>query len=216
MKSSVEQINPVQYRIHVEVTQDEVDKSFAKVLKDIQKNARIQGFRPGKAPLDIVRKFYQGHAVQAVRDDLIRNHLFDALKSTDLKTVANPVIEKFDEPINGKPFVFSAVVDTMPVIKLEGYKGLEISVNQMEYEEALLERELLNLRQRAGKAVPFEAQDGAESPKAESGMIATIGHTVLKDGVQLNAFDVNEYPVLLGSGQLLKGLEDLVLGLTTG
>lgn len=216
MKSSVEQINPVQYRIHVEVTGSEVDQAFSRVLKNIQKKAHIQGFRPGKAPLDMIRKFYSNHAFQEVREDLIRVHLMDALKDTTLRTVAAPVIDRVENLADGQPFIFSAVVDTMPEIKLEGYKGLEISVTQMEYHDALLDRELNNLRQRDGKASPFELKDGESLPQAQSGMIATIGHTVLKNGEKLPAFDVNEYPVLLGSGQLLQGLEDLILGLSVG
>jgi trigger factor len=212
MKSSVEQINPVQYRINVEVTGDEVGQAFAQVLRRIQKKAHLQGFRPGKAPLDMIRKFYSDQALQEVRENLIRSNLNEALSGSTLRTVAAPVIDRIDSIAVDKPFTFSAVVDTMPEIKVTGYKGLEIAVEELKYSDVMLERELKNLQQRAGKASPLATDDA----KAATAMMATIGHTVSKNGEVLTQFDVKEYPVLLGSGQLLPGLEELIVGLGKG
>ena len=79
MKSTVEKINPVQYRLNIEVTLEEVNVAFETALKKIQRKAKIQGFRPGKAPMNIIKKFYGSNVSSDVHQDLVNKHLFKAL-----------------------------------------------------------------------------------------------------------------------------------------
>src|SRR5262249_2135538 len=107
MKSTVEQLNPVQYRVSVEVTPEEVDQAFDTAYRKLQKKAKIQGFRPGKAPITVIRKLYGASVSSDVAETLINLHLFKALSDQTIRPIASPVVETREGPINGKVFAFS-------------------------------------------------------------------------------------------------------------
>src|SRR5690348_16062367 len=109
MKSTIEQLNPVQYRVNVEVSPEEVDAAFDTAYRKIQKKAKIQGFRPGKAPINVVRKLYGANVSHEVAETLINTHLFKALNEQTIRPIASPMVETKEHPSHGKLFSFSAV-----------------------------------------------------------------------------------------------------------
>src|SRR6185437_11691849 len=89
MKSNVERINPVQYRVSIEVEPSEVNKAFEGAYRNLEKKARIQGFRPGKAPLNVIRRLYGGSVAGEVHEKLINTHLFSALNTDSIRPIAS-------------------------------------------------------------------------------------------------------------------------------
>ena len=77
-----------------------------------------------------------------VADQLVKTHLFSAIKEESLQPIAAPVLETAELPVENEPFSFSAVVDILPAIKIAGYKGLEISYEPTKADTAALDREL--------------------------------------------------------------------------
>lgn len=211
MKSTVEQINPVQYRVQVEVTSDEVNQAFETVFRRIQKKARIQGFRPGKAPLAMIRKLYSAHVAQEVHESLVNKHLSSALSEQTIRPIASPVLEAFDVPSLDREFVFKAVVDILPKLEFDDYKGLAVSTETFNVTDATLEKELTKLRRAHARTRAAEASEGAAAE-----MLATISHKATLDGVAVPSMDVTNMQVTLGSKELFEGLEAHVLGMKAG
>ena len=79
MNATVEQINSVQHRVKVEITAEAVNAAFDEVYRRLQKKAKIQGFRPGKAPLNMIKKLYGATVANEVGEKLVNGHLFDVL-----------------------------------------------------------------------------------------------------------------------------------------
>lgn len=211
MKSTVEQINPVQYRVEVEVTSDEVNQAFENVFRRIQKKARIQGFRPGKAPLGMIRKFYTEQATQEVHESLVNRHLTSALSEQTIRAIASPVLEASEVPSPDKVFVFKAVVDILPKLDFDDYKGLAIATETYNVTDVTVENELMRLRRQHARTRPVEG-----SVPAAKDMLATLTHTATLDGTAVPGMDVKGMNVALGHKELFEGLEAHVLGMTVG
>lgn len=211
MKSTVEQINPVQYRVQVEVTSDEVNQAFETVFRRIQKKASIQGFRPGKAPFGMIRKLYTEQATQEVHESLVNKHLSSALSEQTIRPIASPVLESSEIPTFDKPFVFKAVVDILPQLEFDDYKGLSVATESYKVTDATLENELNKLRRQHGRMRPVD-----DTAAAALGMVATLSHTATLDGNAVPGMDVKGMNVALGQKELFEGLEAHVLGMTVG
>ena len=211
MKSNVEQLNPVQYRVNVEVSPEEVDLAFDKAYRTLQKKAKIQGFRPGKAPLNIIRKFYGANVSSDVAESLINLHLFSALNEQTIRPIASPVVESREAPINGKTFAFSAVVDIMPTIEFDDYKGVAVDADKYTVKDETIDRELHMLRRRQARTRPVEP-----GQTAAKGHVAAIAHTAMLDGVAMPRLNVEQMTVALGENEIFEGLENEIIGMTVG
>jgi trigger factor len=211
MKSTVEKINPVQYRLSIEVASEEVNSAFENALKKIQRKAKIQGFRPGKAPLNVIKKLYGGNVSADVHQDLVNKHLFKALDEQTIRPIAAPVVDSNKLPVQNEMFAFSAVVDIMPEINIPEIKGVEVAVEKFKVKEETVEREVKMLRRRQAKTRSTEA-----GTKAAAGHLAALSHTASVDGKDLPQMNVNEMTVNLGENEIFEDLEKAILGMSVG
>ena len=209
--SSVEEINSVQRRIKVALSADLVSKAFEDAFRNVQKKAKLQGFRPGKAPLNIIKKLYGDSVRGEVGERLINKHLFDVLKEKKINPIAAPVVENMDMPATDKEFNFSAIVDVMPEIAVKNWKGLDLKADKYEVKPESMTRELDFLRRRHAKTKNLDA-----GTKAASGHLAFIGHKVFQNGNLIENMDVEEFPVALGFKEIFADLENAILGMAIG
>lgn len=211
LTSSVEEINSVQRRIKVSLAPSLVSKAFEEAYRKVQKSAKLQGFRPGKAPLTVIKKFYGDSVRGDVGEQLINKHLFQILKEKNISPIAAPVVENMDTAVSDKEFSFTAIVDIMPEIEVKNWKGLTLAANTYEIKPETLTREVDLLRRRQAKTKELTAP-----AKASAGHLASIGHKVYKDGVLLENMDVEEFPVALGFKEIFVELENSILGMSIG
>ena len=211
MKATVESLNEVQSRIKVEVTSDTVDQAFDNAYKKLQKKARIQGFRPGKAPIGMIRKMYGGGVAAEIAEKLINDHLFSAMQENNIRPIASPVIEESATPTPGSDFLFSAVVDLMPQLNFDDYKGLEVEITTRSVGDEDVERELQALQKQHGSKSSVPAEQGAKA-----GHVVTLSQKAALDGSPLGKMTFDEGQVTLGEGQLLPGLEEALTGMKAG
>ncbi|MEZ4742074.1 MAG: trigger factor [Bdellovibrionota bacterium] len=211
MKSTVEHINSVQRRITVTVPVEAVNETFETVFKRLQKKTNIRGFRPGRAPLSIIKKSYAGTVAGEVGELLINNNLFGALKEHEVIPISPPVVETEALPAAENAYEFSAVIDVMPVIELKNYKNLSVSVKEYTIGESSVDRELKALARRAAKASPIEG-----NPEVSEGQLITLTHTASSDGQDIPELSVEKIPVAIGQKEIFPELEKELLGLQKG
>ncbi len=211
MKSTVEQLNPVQYRVSVEVSPEEVDTAFDSAYRKLQKKAKIQGFRPGKAPINVIRKLYGGNVSHEVAETLINTHLFKALNEQTIRPIASPMVETKEHPSHGKLFSFTAVVDIMPNLDFDGYKGIPVKSEKYVVKDETVDRELYMLRRRQARTKPVD-----EGTAAAKGHVAAIAHRASSGGIDMPRLAVEEMTVALGEGEIFEGLESEILGMKVG
>ncbi|HET9240943.1 MAG TPA: trigger factor [Oligoflexus sp.] len=211
MKALVEEVNTVQRRIKVELSAVDVKSAFDSVYRKLQQKARINGFRPGKAPMNVIRKMYGSSIAYDVADQLVRNHLFSAIEQQSLRPIAAPVLETMDLPKEDNDYSFSALVDILPALKIEGYKGLNLEASTSEVSDADVERELEMIQRRHAKT-----KDAEEGTAAGANHLVTISQKAKVDGEEFPEFTFESVPVELGKKYLLPELEDALTGMKAG
>jgi trigger factor len=211
VNATVEKINPVQHRITCQIAAQVVDQAFNSAYRKIQKRVKLDGFRPGKAPLTIIKKYYGQNVVGEVTEKLIQDSLYHALAENKIAPVASPVVDAKEPPQMGVDYAFSALVDVMPEIEIKNYNGLEISCEKHVLSPEAVENEIARLQKRAAKLQPI-----AEGTLAASGNAALISHSAELDGKKVEQLEVEKVRVHLGSGDLQQQLEAGILSMASG
>lgn len=209
MKSTVETLSPTRVKITVEVPFEELKPSLDAAYQDIAKQINVPGFRKGKVPPAVIdRQVGRGPVLdQAVNDALPKSYMA-ALEENDLQPLAQPDIDvtKLED---GESFEFTAEVDVKPEIKLPDYTGVEAEVDNFEVTDADLDEQVEALRERFGSLAQVERA-------AADGDFVTIDLVARKDGEAVEGGEVSGYSYKVGSGQLLDGIDEAIIGLAAG
>ena len=210
MKSSVEKVSNLQRKLSVEVPAQTVNTAFEQMLKGIQKQANIKGFRQGKAPIATIKSMYGERVKQDVIQDLIQRHYFEALREHQLDPISYPEFE-FDQLNEGKDFAFTANFEVKPEINLKTYEGVEVEKEQYTADDSKVEQVLENIR--AGRA---ELVDVLEDRPAQNGDVAVIDFEGFVDGKPLENGAGKDHHLDLGANQFIEGFEEGVVGMKIG
>jgi trigger factor len=171
--------------IELEIPAENVQKATEKVARDIARVARIPGFRPGKAPVTIVRRRFADDIQGEVVQSLVPEYLEKALDEKKLVPVARPEVDKVEFK-EGEPLRFRAVFEVLPEFELGEYKNLQVQVDEIEVGDAQVDKALEEMRERVATFVPVEgrpAQDGDYALIKLAGMPAGGGEPVQADNV---------------------------------
>ena len=143
--------------ITVEVPAERISDEYEKVFKKIQKTAKLDGFRPGKAPLDRVKLRYKEHADQDVVENVVKDSYMEAIREKDLHPMSYP---KFSFPAQlkeGSNFTFVAVFDIPPTIELGNYKGIAVEERSCTISDLDVMEEIENIREQHATVSTKEA-----------------------------------------------------------
>ncbi|MGB9309387.1 MAG: trigger factor [Candidatus Acidiferrales bacterium] len=171
--------------IELEIPAENVTKATEKVARDLARVARIPGFRPGKAPVTLIRRRFAGDIQGEVLQSLVPEFLEKALDEKKLVPVTRPEVDKVEFK-EGEPLKFRAVFEVLPEFELGEYKGLEIQVDAVEAGEAQVDKVVEEMRERAATFIPVEgraAKDGDYALIKLSGMPEGGGEQVEADNI---------------------------------
>lgn len=125
MQVHVEEINPVQKKVTIEIPVELVDAEIEKYYAGIQKNAKMLGFRPGKVPMHVIKQNYSDSMPHIVKQRLYDKTLHKALEKHNIEPVTSPLIES-EILEQGVPFKFSALLDVKPDDSVEAEKETSV------------------------------------------------------------------------------------------
>jgi trigger factor len=148
--------------IELEIPADNVTRATEKVARDIARIARIPGFRPGKAPITLVRRRFADDIQGEVVQSLVPEYLEKALGEKKLVPVTRPEVDKVEFK-EGEPLKFRAIFEVLPEFELGDYKNLHVQVDEIEAGDAQVDKVIEEMRGRAATFVPVEgraARDG--------------------------------------------------------
>ena len=174
--------------IELEIPAENVQKATEKVARDIARIARIPGFRPGKAPVTLVRRRFADDIQGEVVQSLVPEYLEKALDEKKLVPVTRPEVDKVEFK-EGEPLRFRAIFEVLPEFELGDYKNLTVQVDEVEVGDAQVDKTLEEMRERAATFVPVEgrpAQDGDHVLIKLSGVPAEGGDPVQADNILVN------------------------------
>ena len=208
MQVSVESREGLERRMTVEIPAEMVNGALEKRLREIARNAKIDGFRPGKVPLSIIRQRYSGQARQEVFGDLVQSTYFQALAKENLQPAGEPSIEPLQmEPAEGLGYV--AVFEVMPEVKLQDLSEKVIVRPQVEVTDADLDAMILKLRKQrtTWNEITRKAQEGDQVIIDFKGFI---------DGEAFDGGSAEGVPLVLGTSSMIPGFEEGLLGVESG
>ncbi|MBF6211985.1 trigger factor [Nocardia puris] len=209
MKSTVEQLSPTRVRINVEVPFEELKPDFDRAYKALAKQVRIPGFRPGKAPAKLLEaRLGRGAILEQVVNDVLPGRYSEAVTTSEVKVIGQPDIE-ITKIEDGEELAFTAEVDVRPEITLPEFGDIEVTVDAFTVDDADIEEQLTSLRQRFGTLTGVERA-------VQEGDFVSIDLSATVDGEEVAEASTTGLSHEVGSGQLIEGLDEAIVGLSAG
>ncbi len=155
VKCTVETLSPVRLELQIELTAEEAAKTYEEMTIAYAAQAKLPGFRPGKAPVDIVLQKF-GHEIEhEVIDRLVPEGLHRALEMKAIRAVGVPSVEDVSYRV-GEPLRFKAVVETWPEFELPAYKKLKLKKRDESVSESDIDRTIDDLRKKQAESLPVQ------------------------------------------------------------
>jgi trigger factor len=210
MKTTVTELPESRVRVEAEVPPEEVQRRIDAAARSLAKDLRMPGFRKGKVPAPVVIKRFGREAVvdEAVRGS-IGQWYAKAIDEAGIAPVGDPKVDVGDLPAEGEALTFSIEIGVRPKAELGEYKGVEVGRRDPDVDEETIDREVEALRERGAR---WETLEGA----AESGDSIVMDYKGSIDDVPFEGGEGRDQLIELGSGQLIPGFEDQLLGKSAG
>ena len=209
MPSTVEQLSPTRVKITVEVPFADLKPSMDKAYAEVARSVNIPGFRRGKVPPMVIdQRFGRGVIIQEAFNNSWQGFYGAAVTENKLAPLAQPDVEvtKLED---GDVIEFTAEVDVRPEFDLPDFSSLQAQVDALDVPDTLVDGQIDLLRNR------FGSRETVERPAAE-GDIVTINLVASRDGEPLADATADDVEYTIGSGQMLDGLDEAVVGLSAG
>jgi len=160
--------------LELEIPAADVQKAVERVAKEFARVARIPGFRPGKAPVTLVRRRFADDIKGEVLQSLVPEQIDKAVKDQNLVPITQPHVDKVDFAENG-PLKFRAIFEVLPEVVLGAYKDLEVEVDAARVTDADVGKAIEEVRERAATFVAIEGRALADGDYAQLKLTGTPG-----------------------------------------
>jgi trigger factor len=211
MKVEVESTSPVERRVSVEIPWEVVRGELDEAYRSLAKRAKVKGFRAGKVPRKVLEQYYrttvEGEVVNRLVDDGFRR----AVEEKDLFPIDRPRLDSVPTVETDAPLRFAAVVEVKPEVEADNWKGLAVERRLAPVTDEAVEQELLQLREKA--VVVDQVEDRTD---AQMGDLAVIDFFGYLDGEPFKGGKGINYSIELGSGQMIPGFEEEIVGMNIG
>ena len=200
-----ENANEVKLELTVEASK--FDEAMKKVYFKSAKYFNIPGFRKGKAPMNIVEKYYGKEIFyEDAFNEVAPDAMEEAVKENNLEVVSRPDIE-VTQIGKGQDLIFTAVMQTKPEAKLGKYKGIEIKKIEYNVTDEDIEHELGHMQEHNARMITVEDRP------VESGDTATIDFEGFVDGKAFEGGKAEGHELTIGSNTFIPGFEDQIIGM---
>lgn len=201
--ANVETLGTLERRVSMALAADEIERKVDERLKQLARNVRMPGFRPGKVPLKLIAQTYGPQVRSEVLSDAVQKSFTDAVKQANLKVAGYPKIE------NTKDLEFSATFEVYPEVKVGDLAGATIERPQVQVDDAAVEKTLQVLRKQRTRFDPVERA-------ARDGDRITVDFKGTIDGQAFPGGEANDFVFALGEGRMLPEFEAAARGMAAG
>ncbi|MCM1371092.1 MAG: trigger factor [Clostridium sp.] len=201
----MENVKEITKKVEGKVWKDALEKAY----QNISKKVKIDGFRPGKAPRDMIIKKYTKEALNLDAADVcLQQAYIDMMEENkDLEIVAQPEVSLKSISDEGVEFNFKLTLK--PTVKLGKYENLKVKKEKVTVTKEEIDHEIEHLRSHYAENIVKEG-------KLENGDIAVIDFEGFKDGVAFDGGKGENYPLTIGSNSFIPGFEEQLVGMKSG
>ncbi len=208
MQVSIETTNGLERKMTVVIEEERLSSVIDGRLQDMTKTVKVKGFRPGKVPLKIVKQQYEQQVRQEVVGDVLQSTLYEAIGQEKLNPAGQPKIDSIkSDP--GQGMEYTALFEVYPEVKLGDLSKETIEKPITELTDADVAEMLETVR---GQHKEWTSVDRA----AKEGDQLNINFKGLIDGEVFPGGEANDMPIELGSGRMIKGFEEGLIGAKAG
>ena len=209
MEAKMEKIDVNIVKFEVKVEADKFKEALTRAYKKNVKKFNVPGFRKGKVPMSVVKKYY---GIEVLLEDAvnfaIEGSYANVLKENNVRPVDFPKVEVVQAE-EGKDLIYTAEVTVYPEVELGAYKGLNVEKKTYEVTE---EEVAAKLKEMQEKNARVEVKEGA----IENGNIAVIDFKGFIDGVAFEGGEGHDYSLEIGSGSFIDNFEEQLVGAKAG
>ena len=194
-------------KLEITVESEKFENAMKKVYFKNAKYFNIPGFRKGKAPMNIVEKYYGEQIFYEDAFNEVATEAYEkALEENKIEVVSRPEVD-IKQMEKGKDLIFTAVVQTKPEVELGKYKGIELKKIEYKVEDKDIEHELGHMQEHNSRLISIEDRP------VEKGDIATIDFEGFVDGKAFEGGKAEGHELEIGSGTFIPGFEDQIEGM---
>ncbi len=208
MQVSVETTSGLERKLTIAVESSKIDGVALTKMKELAKTQRLNGFRPGKIPLNVIKKRFGEHVRQDVISDVMQRSFYEAVVQEKMQPAGPPRIE----PVSmgeGKDLEFTATFDIYPEIELQDFSKIEIEITTAEVADDDLTKMIDTLREQQANWVEVK-----RNAKSDDQVVIDFVGTI--DGEEFDGGKADNFELLLGKGQMIPGFEEQLVGAKTG
>ena len=209
MKIELEQVSPIRKKMTVVLPAELVDKEVDKAYSKLQKAVRLRGFRPGKAPLPILQRYFKSQVEEDVLASLVQDSYPRALDEHKMSPVSQPIIEK-GVLEKGKDFSYTASFEIKPALAVQGYTGLELEKEKLQVTEADIDEQLLKLQDSHSTLKTIEKR------ATQMGDSALIDYEGTIEGKPFAGSTMKDHLMEVFPDSFLPGFSEQLIGLQAG
>ncbi len=210
MKTEVEDLGGAQKKIVCEVPSDEVQKEVDKYCRTLAKEVEVRGFRKGKAPPSIIKRYFRQQIQREVASQLVSSSLEEALKEHSLTPLGEPEIDAPALEVE-KDYSFSITLDVKPEIEIGDYQGIELEEESSEVEEEELQKSLEELQKAHGDLKGIEEDRGAME-----GDTVLVDYAAFLDGEPIPDRERKDVYMEIDPASVKQDVKDALLGARVG
>lgn len=207
MQVSLETTSGIERKLTITIPVESIDGEVNKRLQDLSRRVRLDGFRPGKIPMKVVKRRYGAGARQEVLGEMMQSSFVEAIQEQKLNPAGAPSVAA--ESDNDEGFTFVATFEIYPEIALNEFAGIAVERPVADVQEADIDEMIDTLR---NQGTAFEDVERA----AELGDRITFDYVGTKDGESFEGGSAEGSTLELGSGRMVPGFEDGLVGAAAG
>jgi trigger factor len=219
MANVVENLGKLERRVTISLPKDTVQKEIDSRIRQLAKNVRMPGFRPGKVPLKMVTQQYAGQVEAEVLSDKVGKQFFDISRAENLRVAGQPNFSP-KEGAADDSYAFDATFEVYPEVKLGDLASAEVERSVTQITEAEVDRTLEILRKQRvhyhARGESGEHGDGGADVSAKSGDRVTVDFVGKLEGVAFEGGTAEDFTFVLGEGRMLPEFEEAATGLKAG
>src|SRR5262245_17977090 len=209
MKAELTDVSGCKKNLDIEIPQEVVDAEIAHIAQDFAKKARVPGFRPGKAPVAVVKTRYREEIISEMMHHLLPKYFGDAVDERKLEIVRAPQFESVDYA-SGKPLRFKAVFEVYPNLSITNYTDVPVEQVSKAVQESEVDESLKRLQEDMAELAPV-----IEDRPIQHGDFAEISFTGTVQGDE-EPINAEKAVAEIGGKNTLKEFTDNLLGIKVG